>query len=264
VREFWWLYRSWLLSGAWHTSALVAFVHPEADRRRLPADVNLTYVPLAPLANRDPAWADYRFVNSVWFPTAPEADFLRGFDFVLRTDGDCFLTPQFCGLRPRCATFGVGAFADRYDVARRLVDLAERWQVPHVMNNVGSTVLAHGEMLRLYSQVQLDYCRRLRDEEFRDGPGEWPGWWRGVMSMYAGQLAANAVFGRNMHVGGLDVYCGQPARIGPGDYHIHAWHTYEDFSKFKWRRGEYAKVDPHTIDPGTVSGYCLWCAGARP
>ncbi len=261
IIEFGWLYRSWLYSDSWKASQIVAFYNPNINMQLLPKDDTIIYVPLPPLTEVDKSWNNYPFINSIWYLTTPEAEFLTGFDYVLRTDNDCFLTPNFPNLQPRLATFGIGMYAQRPKVVIRLAEIAEKWGILPNFNNVGSTFMMHGNLALVYSKLQLEYCERLRKEEFKNGPGEWPEWFFGVLSMYAGNLAANAFFGMGLTLGGLDIHCMSNDPICPTDYHIHAWHTYEHFSKFKWRQGEYKNWDLNNLDKNRISDYCLYIAG---
>lgn len=258
IEEFGWLYKSWQDSGAYRTSEIVAFYNPQAGEF-IPKDV--IGIPLVPLSETA-EWKDYKFINSVWFLTTPEASVLSRYGHVLRTDNDCFLTPHFKNFRPRLATFGAGMYATEPIVMAKLAMIAAKWGLKTPFNNVGSTIMAKpGDVLQ-YSQVQLEFCKKLRDEEFTEGYGTWPGWFFGVLTMYAGQLAASAVFGHNMAMGGFDVHCMSQDEMCSTDYHIHAFHTYDHFSKFKWRAGDY---DGHEVkNPKIISDYCLSIArGAR-
>ncbi len=261
VREFNWLYRSWVLSGSQKVSDLVAFYNPKMT---VSHQVDITYIPFQPLTERDASWANYPFINSIWHLTQPEADILKKYKYVLRTDTDCFLTPHFLNLRPRLATFGVGMYAQMPEVVIKLAQIADKWKILPSFNNVGSTMMAHSSVVLDYSKLHFEYCEKLRQDEFKNGHGEWPRWFFGVLSMYAGNLAANAFFGMNMALGGLDIHCMAKEPMCPTDYHIHAWHTYDDFSKFKWRNGEYKDCNLDILDKSIIANYCLWIAGTSP
>lgn len=263
IQEFHWLYKSWIYSGSWRTSKIIAFHHPSIDMNLLPKE-DVLYIPLIPLTERDEIWKEYPFINSVEYLTRPEASVLAQYKYILRTDNDCFLTPNFQSFKPRLATFGIGMYATQPIVVAKLAQIAAQWGIQPIFNNVGSTLMAKSNQVLQYSQLQMEYCRKLRAEEFPDGYGEWPNWYFGVLTMYAGQLAANAFFGMNMTMGGFDVHCMSHEEMKPTDYHIHAWHTYDNFSKFKWREGKYSKIDRSALDPNIIADYCLWIAGNTP
>ena len=264
LTEFGWLYKSWLLSGSWRTSKIVAFYHPEIRLEFMPKDNDIEYIPLFPLSQQIEEWKDYPFINSIWYLTTPEASILTKYLYVLKTDCDCFLTPFFPNLRPRLAQFGAGMFSTEIDVTTRLIGIAKKWGITPVFNNIGSTFMSYSDIALHYAQIQMEYCRKLKAEEFLDGYGTWPGWYQGVLTMYAGQLAANSVFNFGMNIGGLDVHCMSREPISPQDYHIHAWHSNGFFSKHAWRNGEYRNYDMASLNKTKISDYCLWIAGAKP
>jgi len=257
--EFGWLYTSWLYSGAWKNSRIVAYYNPKIPKGWIES-FDIEVIPLQPLSEIDDNWKDYKFINSVYYLTTPEAAELSKYDYVLRTDNDVFLTPNFVNLKPRLATFGIGLYALEPIVVAKLVQIAAQWGIHPVFNNIGSSVIAPSDQILQYSQIQFEYCKKLANEEFLDGYGEWPRWFFGVLSMYAGQLAANAMFGTSMVLGGLDVHCMSYDEMCNTDYHIHAWHTFDDFSKFKWRNGEYKDINPKLLDKNVICDYCLWIA----
>ncbi len=261
IQELNWLYKSWVLSGSQKVSDLVVFHNPKMCVISQP---DVIYIPLQPLTEKDANWTNYPFINSVWHLTQPEANILRKYKYVLRTDNDCFLTPYFPNLHPRLATFGIGMYAQRPEVVVRLATIADKWKILPSFNNVGSTMMAHSDVVLEYSALHFEYCEKLKQDEFKDGPGMWPSWYFGVLSMYAGNLAANAFFGMNLTLGGLDVHCMSQDPMCSTDYHIHAWHTYEDFSKFKWRNGEYKSWDLASLDKSIIANYCLYIAGNGP
>jgi hypothetical protein len=257
--EFNWLYTSWLYSGAWKTSRIVAFYNPKIPSDWL-SSFDIDIIPLIPLSETDQFWKDYKFINSIYYLITPEAQELLKYKYVLRTDNDVFLTPYFANFRPRLATFGIGLYALEPIVAAKLVQIAAQWGITPVSNNIGSSLMTSSNNVLLYSELQFEYCKRLAAEEFPDGYGEWPKWFFGVLSMYAGQLAANQLFSTGISLGGLDVHCMSQEEMCSNDYHIHAWHTNNHFSNFRWRNGEYKDINPKTLNKNIISDYCLWIA----
>jgi len=261
LNEFKWLYKSWIISGSFLFSDMVVFYNPAIDCSVFPKETDIVYIPLQPLTEKDSYWSFYPFINNVYFLTTPDAGYLAKYKCILKTDCDCFLTPYFKDLKPRLTTFGAGQFAHKSGVVVRLALIAERWGIKPIFNNVGSSVMGMTNQVMTYSQIQLNFCKKLNDEEFESGDGTWPNWYRGVLSMYAGQLAAQSYFGYAMNIGGLDCHCMSHDPISPQDYHIHAWHSYDHFSKFKWRKGEYKDYDMSKIDRTRLADYCLYIAG---
>lgn len=264
INEFGWLHRSWRYSGSDKTSQLIAFYNPTIEHEKLPDDPDIVYIPSEPLTYKEHKWSGYPFINSVYFLTTPEAAKLAEYKYILCTDNDCFLTPNFPNLRPRLATFGIGLYAQVPEVVIRLAQIAEKWDILPQFNSIGSTFIACADLALQFKQLHMEYCRRLLRDEFTAGVGQWPGWFMGVLTMYAGNLAANAFFGTGLVMGGLDCHCMAQAPMCSTDYHIHAWHTYDYFSKFHWRNGEYKDVDMTKLNPNIIADYCLLVAGAGP
>ncbi len=257
IEEFRWLYISWTYSGC--PGTILAFAHPGAVK-----DVSLPGVRVietAPLTGTDPAWANYPFINSIGYLSREPAETFRGFTHILRTDCDCFLTPNFPRQPPRLPSFGRGQYVQDAAVSARLGSIAARLGLSYAwIHNVGSTVLAPVESVRFFDGKQLEICRVLRDEEFCDGRGEWPGWWWGTLTMYAGELAANAIWGSGITVCGLDCMSMSSDPIGALDYHVHAWTSAQDFSKNNLRAGHYDLISLASLRPDSVRNYCLMIA----
>ncbi len=68
--------------------------------------------------------------------------------------------------------------------------------------------------------------------------GEWPKWWRGVTSLYAGEIAINHIYssslGHQHESNALDVPGFSKKSIWNA-WHIHCLHNEDEFSKFKHR-----------------------------
>uniref|UniRef100_UPI003C7A8D56 DUF7164 domain-containing protein n=1 Tax=Burkholderia vietnamiensis TaxID=60552 RepID=UPI003C7A8D56 len=80
-------------------------------------------------------------------------------------------------------------------VRRKLVECSARWGFPHAgLHNVGASVYGPSEMVRHFLVAQMDYCRRLLAEEFAEHEGQWPGWCKNVLTMYAGELALRQTY----------------------------------------------------------------------
>lgn len=111
------LYQSMKLSGMSQDTDLAIFVKPGGevnmpdDCKELPADLSYKvpmsgpgrcwYRRVAPLKDTDPAYYfRYPYMVSVAILVQPEAAFLRQYDLMLRTDGDCFVTPRLAQWYP--------------------------------------------------------------------------------------------------------------------------------------------------------------------
>uniref|UniRef100_UPI003C7AC838 DUF7164 domain-containing protein n=1 Tax=Burkholderia cepacia TaxID=292 RepID=UPI003C7AC838 len=132
-------------------------------------------------------------------------DACAGFELVLKTDCDTFVTPAFASFVPSGLCFGFGAYAYEDSVRRKLVECSARWGFPHAgLHNVGASVYGPSEMVRHFLVAQMDYCRRLLAEEFAEHEGQWPGWCKNVLTMYAGELALRQTYPQRCSIGLLD------------------------------------------------------------
>ena len=107
----------------------------------------------------------------------------------------------------------------------------------------------------------MDRCmgNATMNSEFPE-PGKWPGWSKGVMTMYAGEIVANHMFANNIVLGGLDCMSQSSDLIGTTDYHIHAFQSEGYFSKLKWRKCEYDDIDVDRLQVRKMNDYCLYIA----
>jgi hypothetical protein len=252
-----WLYKSWLLSGCNETSDLVIFHHPDVT---IPYE-DVIKIPLAPFHATSPLWKNYRFINSIQFMTSPEAkETVKNYKYCLRTDADVFLTKHFKHFRPRLPLFGSWPLVFTEEVSAKLSGIAAKLKLDYVhMHNVGTTVLYKTNDVIGYSKLQLQICEHLMLHEFPE-EGSWPNWFRGVCTMYAGELAANHCFLRGITLGGIDCMSMSGDEISNFDLHIHAFHTAQYFSKHAFRRGEYDKMNPDELDISKINNYCLFIA----
>jgi len=259
IEEFEWLYKSWVYSGAFETSDLIVFHHP-AVADKLVHDPSVKKIPVTPYTEIDHAWAEYKFINSVHYLTTEEAQFLKDYRYLLRTDNDTFLTPNFKNLCPRLPMFGIGGYVRTSEVSARLAYVAQKLKLNFCfIHNVGSTIFYKASSVLLFSKHQLSLCKILAATEFPEY-GVWPGWYKGVLTMYAGELAANDIYDYGITLGGFDCMSMSGDPIGTTDYHIHAFHTDQYFSKLAWRKGAYDAVDVTKIQPTTLQDYCLFLA----
>lgn len=122
--------------------------------------------------------------------------------------------------------------------------------------------MGSSRLVQEYLQCQYDFAERLRHEEFWHYRGEWPYWFHGVLTMYAGELALNALEPQNYSLGLFDHFCHGTQLIGSDVLHIHAWHSAGYWSKHDYRSGAYDAMSLSEINQETTGGYCHWLARA--
>jgi hypothetical protein len=263
IDEFSWLYKSMIFSDLFSRAKIIAVCHPEAAAA-LPQDDRIVVIPSEPYAQRNTDWAGYGYINSVANLCEPAViRECRKYDTLLKTDCDTFVTPALTGFTPTGLCFGFGAYAYEEEVRRKLSACSARWGFPHSgLHNVGASVLGPSDFVCNFVEAQLDYCNRLLDEEFRHFQGEWPGWCKNVVTMYAGELALRRTYPQQCSLGLLDHLPYASRALGSDVLHIHAWHTDQYWSKHQYRAGAYDGMALEAIDRRTSGGYCHWLAVA--
>lgn len=264
LEEFGWLYRSWIFSGAWKTSDIIAVCHPDVIPH-LPKEPGIVTIPMAPVSKTDSRWSDYPFINSIRCLVGEHtAGLPQKYTHILRTDADVFLTENLVDFRPDLYVFGRGRYVQLAEVRTKIVEFAAKYGIEHRgVYNCGSSLLgpAQGVLNFLYNQSVA--CEWLW-EEFRDDPGVWPGWSRNTLTMYAAEIVANHYYDKYLYNAFLNVldfetYRGDRIKNN-GIYTIHALHTLEYWSKFSYRAGKYKDHSVGDLDISRVNQYCHWLA----
>ncbi|WP_114811209.1 DUF7164 domain-containing protein [Paraburkholderia kururiensis] len=263
IEEFQWLYKSILHTGLFSRATIIAVCHPEAITA-LPKDEHIVIVPSEPFADKNREWQGYKFINSVANLCEQSAlDACAPFKYILKTDCDTFVTPALVTFRPTGLCFGFGGYAYEESVRRKLSECSARWGFPHAgLHNVGASLLGPSGMVANFLMAQMDFCNKLLREEFSHFHGEWPGWCKNVLTMYAGELSLRRTYPQQCSIGLLDHFPYASRSLGSDILHIHAWHTDQYWSKSQYRAGQYNHMKLDDIDMNTLGGYCHWLAAA--
>ena len=246
------LRHSWLHVSSPDTDLVV--MGPAQALARFPDDV--VKVPQQP-ADADPVWNGYPYVNSIACMNGDGAEVLDRYTHLLRTDVDTFITPAWNEFHPAGFTCGMGGYSNDDNVRQHLREIAARYGlVHHGLSNVGSTWYGPTEVVRRASAFAEMLTKHILTHYFATGEGEWPGWYRGVTLLYAGEIAVN--------------HCAPDAKISAlldagstsrepvsRSAHIHCWHTDDRFSKHAFMCGRYTLEDARDLDLGVVSDYCM-------
>ena len=264
AEEFSWLQKTYHLWDLQREYDLVVYHNPAVQP---PQGAGVLARPLPPMAGEDVFWSDYPFVNSfAMFRAGTEREWiLDRYDYLLKTDCDVFLTANLRGLAPDQVLLGYGGYMEhtetRDEVAKNLARIARELRIPDAgLNHVGASIFGRTRDVVPVISDHFALTRRLLETEWKNGdPGRWPGWYRGVASMYAIHLAVNKnLQARNIRLNALDSFC-LDNKISRDVLHIHAWHCVADFSKHKWFAGKYRPRSFSNI-PDLAKDYCLCVA----
>jgi hypothetical protein len=266
IQEFGWLYKSWIHSGNWKTSDLIVVCHPEIVGQLPQNEPGVIVIPCAPVAAAGSVFEGYHFINSIACLTGPHVDpIARRYPFLLRTDADVFLTEHLSDARPDFPLHGRGLYQHSAAFRRGMIDFCERHGIEHMNHfGCGSSLFARADLV-MHMLARQTYWTEIILKDFGDSPGTWPGWWRGVASMYAAEITANEQWVAYLAYGReriLDFESFSVISIDNLIYHIHALPTDDYFSKSKFRGGEYIGVDLASLDRSIVREYCHWIAAS--
>ncbi|MEO7522289.1 MAG: glycosyltransferase family A protein [Gemmatimonas sp.] len=205
----------------------------------------------------DPEWRGYQYINSIACMNGDGAELLDSYTHVLRTDVDTFITPAWNDFYPTRFMFGNGGYSNDDDVRQRIGDIAAAYRFSHRgVTNVGSTWYGPPALVRRACAISELITKHLLSHDFADGEGQWPGWYREVSLLYAGEIAVNHCAPDAERTGMLDSGSTgrEPTRRSA---HIHCWHTRERFSKHAFMDGKYSLDDVRGADLDAVSDYCM-------
>lgn len=213
-------------------------------------------------ASDQPVWFNYHYINSISCLTGEGLDFIDKYDLLLRSDVDTFLTPAWNSFYPDLYTVGGGGYVNDEDTKTRLKNISSLFGLRHRgFHNIGSTHYGYAPLVRDVCRLAMKVAQHIFTREFPEGEeGAWPGWYKGVTTMYASEIAVNDLVEQfRIDRGRLDYYStsGESVNAHP---HIHCWHTDDMFSKFWFWAGKYDNMSTDDLDLDKVRDYCLYMA----
>lgn len=264
IEELEWLYKSFIYSGNYLNSDIVIFCNPNAVDKiniNIRNDDNVKIIPLKPISEKSEKWADYKYINSIEYFNSPEVDILLNYEYTLSTDCDVFITKNLMTLRPNRHIFGLGGYINDIYTRDKIVETINKLGMRYdYVHNVGASYLYKTQNVIDFRRLQYKVCEYLLDNEFKDYIGSWGTWYKGTLTMYAGEIITNQLGFDNIKINILDSYSMGNQHINNDTYHIHAWHTSQFFSKHNFRKNEYKDIDIDNLNIEEVCNYCLYLA----
>lgn len=268
LEEFTWLYKTWRLWNVDQEFDLVAFCNPQAVKNLPEICDGLVVRELPPIQETDAFWRSYPFANSfMMFNNFSEYKFVKEkYSHIMRTDCDTFLTKNILGHAPARMMLGMGGYM-RIDetsgeTAKNLDRLRKKWGLKNNhITHVGASLFGPTSYVLIASIKHFLLTKEILTSEWSEGLGDWKsGWYAGVSSMYAIDLAVNDIFNRQMIIPcALDELCWKEIPITKSTLHIHAWHSTQYFSKHQWFEGKYSRLVLDRV-PDSAGEYCHWIA----
>lgn len=211
-----------------------------------------------PAIEKPPELARYRYINSIACLGSTEAAILDKYDRILRTDADVFLTPAWKNYYPWQYTVGRGLYVNSEDVKTKIRKIARKLGLRHQgIHNTGSTHYGPPELVRAVCRLAFKVNKYLLTVEFKNNPGEWPGWFSGVSILYSCEMAVNHLISEpSLDYVNLD-YDSTSSESINAHAHIHCWHVETLFSKFKFEHGHYDQLSTEDLNLDEIRNYCL-------
>jgi len=200
----------------------------------------------------------YGYINSINCLNGPGSEILNNYHYVLKTDLDVFITEAWKTFKPDTFVVGQGFYSNSDDVRSRCVQLADNFGLTHRRkHNLGSSFYGPTETVKSVCKLATTLCEHLLEVDFKDSPGNWPEWFRGVSTMYATEVALNHLVPDLVGSSPLLDFFSTSTESTIQYPHIHCWHTNELFSKFEWEKGSYQNRKLEDLDLSVIRDYCL-------
>ncbi|WP_264737596.1 hypothetical protein [Cytobacillus firmus] len=208
----------------------------------------------------DSPYHDYPYLNSISCIASSQSDsVLKNYEYILRTDADTFLTPAWNSFYPVHFTAGLGKYAFDSNVSSKLKELSRHFGLNHRgIHNIGTSHYGKPLQVKKVCELSLLISEYILAAEFNDVEGTWPGWYKGVTTMYSNEIAINHLIDRLViDPDKLDFDSTSHHRI-ESHPHIHCWHTDEPFSKFQFAEGNYNNLSLADLNPSIIKDYCTF------
>ncbi|KAF0715761.1 hypothetical protein As57867_003192, partial [Aphanomyces stellatus] len=218
---------------------------------------------------------DYGFADSINVVAIDHAA-TEPYDWILRSDIDTFFTPTFATWKPLRFTVGsVGGYCfDGLDTCDRLRGIARKLSLTDpTVDDVGSTWYGPTKTIHACGKLSMRVINHLHLHEFNETEKSpeyavarvagWPRWHYGVLTMYSGHIAIPHC---TKDTGGFDKwndmldYPTFENTSVTAHAHTHARQSYNRFSKFRFKEGDYDDVDTTKLDRSIVSDHAMYMA----
>lgn len=262
--EFSWLYKTFILWELYSEYDIICYCNPDAISE-IPQHENILVKPLEPLNKPGSFWHTYGFVNSFAMFNDPneEAWIRENYEYILKTDCDVFLTENILGYEPDRLMIGMGGYMNEApdEVLSNLLRIKDNMKMNYNnLNHIGASIFGPSGYVTTVVSNHFHLTHYILSTEFTEEfKGQWPGWFRGVASMYAIHLAINHMFSEeHLSLYTLDTLC-WGNKIQKDTIHIHAWHGAEYFSKHDFFANKYEPLITNEV-PKLAGEYCHWIA----
>lgn len=203
---------------------------------------------------------NYHYANSITY-IVDNQEVLKDYDYVLKSDADVFFLPSIVSLVPDVFTTGCGYYSSTA-IQQKLKEESVHKNLQHRnYYNIGATWYGRSEKIIEVADLTTEIMLYLLDKHFSKEWGVWPGWYGGVCSMYASDLAINHLIDQLDITSKID-YSSAGTDLVESKYTAHCLHTDMKFSKFVFmsHNNKYQNINISDLDIKYVNDYCLYIA----
>jgi hypothetical protein len=258
--EFSWLWKTWKYNQLDKDFDLIVYHNPsltnELDEF---TDIIKIPMPVMRMGNK------YKFLNSHYFCLDEWSEPLRKYEYLMKTDCDVFLTHNLKGYTPSKVLVGLGGYYDSTDelkvnVIKKLCK--ENGFDYQNLSNTGATFYGKTKTILSIVKNQAVLTENILIDYFKSDYCPYSGFHRGISSMIAGEVVVNGLLSRQTAIlYALDSKCWKTTEIGSDVLHIHAWHSYDEWSKHDFFEGKYNDwVVDYEDRYKSAAHYCHWVA----
>lgn len=265
--EMYYLFESFIESKLYENSDLI-LCGPKEIKNLVPEHPCVFYLENKSISencndNEYKAFKDYHFINSISCIILNKEWLLnKNYEYMLKTDSDVFLTPNFKDFFPDITKIytGKGGYSHN-DSKDKLKNIAKRENLRYQnVTDIGATWYGSCKLLIDIAELTLKLTKIILEKDFATNEGVWPGFFKGVSSMYGSELAINDLVDKDKIIitQKFDGHSDSTESWKDNDvYHIHCWHTDKMFSKFQNRNMKYIDYDKDKLDYNKTNEYCL-------
>lgn len=261
VIEFSWLWKTWKYHNLDDEFDLVVYYNPIVESK-LNQFTDIKKIPMGPIRIGD----KYKFLNSHYFCLDEWSDPLKKYEYIMKTDCDVFLTHNLKGYIPSKLLVGLGGYYDSTDELK--IDFIKKVCKDNNINyqhlsNIGATFFGKTETVLNIVKNQAILTENILITYFKNNPTcAYSGFNIGISSMIAGEVIVNGLSNRqSIILYALDSKCWKTTKMGSDVLHIHAWHSFDKWSKHEFFDGLYSDwVVNYENRYESAADYCHWVA----
>ncbi|HEY8954763.1 DUF7164 domain-containing protein [Chitinophaga sp.] len=244
---------------------VVVFYNPAYDvfrsrEQQLTEKTNIYFIPQVSL-DEYPFFSNYAYINSIACMIGQ--DWLLEYKYLLKTDVDTLFTPKWNNIKLNGFVCGGGGYIDSEATGKKIRETADYFRLAireNYLSNIGSTWLGPSADVLKVAELSTYLTGHILNFKFRNEEGAWPGYYKGVSSMYASEIAINHLV-EHCVIDELNFdFPSDSAEPVNTHAHLHCWHTDEKFSKFEFTKGKYEGIKIENLDISRIDDYCLYCA----